>query len=410
MKMKHVLLIIGLCLATTTAYAQKAAVTGAERIAKNARGNFNEARTLIKGALEHAETKDDPKTWFVAGQVEDAQFNAENTKQLLGQQFNEPVMYEALLNALPFYIKAFELDQRPDDRGRVRPRYDKNIKGILGANHIHYYSGGGYWFMERDYQKAFDFFEQYIEIANLPFMADTKSAAKDSTYMFTQYYSAMASTQLGQPEIAIKTINRAKNPPYNLNDILQWLWYEYEQLNDTENIEKTLEEGYKAFPDSSIFLFSLINVYISSERNEQAINMLNTAIDKDPSNPLLYQALGSVYEKGTSDDDKAEANFLKALELSPDNPANLFNLGRIYYNQAVSKLNDTNLITDANLYNQEKAVVKSFFEKARPYFEQAHKIVPDDGEYMVPLRTIYYNLDMSKELETIDAKIENLYR
>ena len=264
--------------------------------------------------------------------------------------------------------------------------------------------------MERDYQKAFDFFEQYIEIANLPFMADTKSAAKDSTYMFTQYYSAMASTQLGQPEIAIKTINRAKNPPYNLNDILQWLWYEYEQLNDTENIEKTLEEGYKAFPDSSIFLFSLINVYISSERNEQAINMLNTAIDKDPSNPLLYQALGSVYEKGTSDDDKAEANFLKALELSPDNPANLFNLGRIYYNQAVSKLNDTNLITDANLYNQEKAVVKSFFEKARPYFEQAHKIVPDDGEYMVPLRTIYYNLDMSKELETIDAKIENLYR
>ena len=93
MKMKHVLLIIGLCLATTTAYAQKAAVTGAERIAKNARGNFNEARTLIKGALEHAETKDDPKTWFVAGQVEDAQFNAENTKQLLGEQFNEPVMY-----------------------------------------------------------------------------------------------------------------------------------------------------------------------------------------------------------------------------------------------------------------------------------------------------------------------------
>jgi len=406
--MKQVLLIIGLCLATITAFAQKASVTGAERIAKNPRGDFNEARNLIKGALEHAETKDDPKTWFVAGQVEDAQFNAENTKSILGQQPNEPVMYEALKNALPFFLKAYELDQRPDERGRVRPRYNKNIIGILGANHGSYLNGGGYWFTERDYHKAFDFFEQYIEIANLPFMAGTKTAAKDSTYMMVQYYSGMVSTQLDNPELAIKTLNRAKELPYNLNDILQWLCAEYIQINDSLNLEKTYEEGYKFFPDSSYYLFSLINVYITSDRNDKAIDMLNTAIAQDPSNSQLYQALGSVYERGTNESDKAEASFIKALEFNQEDAGNNFNVGRIYYNQGVNKLNEVNLITDVNLYNQEKSVVQNLFEKALPYFEKAHRLEPDEVEYMVGLRGIYYNLGMSNEFNEIDKKMESL--
>jgi len=408
--MKQVLLIIGLCLATTITFAQKASVSGAERIAKNARGDFNEARNLIKGALEHAETKDDPKTWFVAGQIEDAQFNAENTKSILGQQPNEPVMYEALKNALPYYVKAYDLDQRPDDKGKIKPKYDKNIKGILGANHLYYLNGGGYWYTEQDYQKSFDFFEQYLEIANLPFMAGTKTAARDSNYMIVQYYAAVVSTQLGNHDIAIKSLQRAKEPPYNLNDILQWLCSEYEQIRDTVNLEKTIEEGFKVFPDSSYYLFNLINMYISTDRNEKAIDMLNTAIAKDASNAQLYQALGSVYERGMKDDDQAEVNFQKALELNPENATNQFNLGRIYYNQGVNKLNEVNLITDPNLYNQEKTVFQNLFEKALPYFEKAHQMEPEEVEYMFGLRGIYYNLMMDKEFDELDKKMESLYQ
>ena len=100
---------IGFCLMAITVFAQKKAVTEAERIAKDSKPDFNEARTLIKGALENPETKDDAKTWYVAGQIEDAQFSSESTKQILGQQPNEPVMYEALANILPFFKKAYEL-------------------------------------------------------------------------------------------------------------------------------------------------------------------------------------------------------------------------------------------------------------------------------------------------------------
>ena len=99
--MKRVLLTVALCVAASASFAQKKAVSEAQSIAKTPNADFAEARNLIKGALENPETKNDAKTWFVAGFIENQQFDAENTKQVLGQQPNEPVMYEALYNILP---------------------------------------------------------------------------------------------------------------------------------------------------------------------------------------------------------------------------------------------------------------------------------------------------------------------
>lgn len=401
--MKNVLLIIGLSLATVTAFAQKKAVSAAERISKESKPNYNEARDLIKGALDNPETKNDAKTWYIAGKIEDAQFTAENTKQILGQQPDEPAMYEALANSLPYFMKAYELDQLPDEKGKVKPRYAKNILGTLSSNHVYYLNGGAYYFDQREYEKACDFFEQYLDISDSPFFKGERIAERDSNYMIVQFYLAVASTQLGNSEIAIKNLIRAKDTPYRQNDVYQYLCYEYVQIQDSVNLEKTFEEGMKVFPDSSYYLLNLIALYISSNRNEQAVQYLNTAITREPRNPDLYQAMGSVFES-EKDYAKAEESYLKAVEIAPESPMALSNIGRIYYNQAVNKLGEANLISDAALYNQEKNVAKEYFKKALPYFEKAYNISPDEREYMVALRGIYYNLDM-KEFDAIDAKM-----
>ena len=131
--MKRVLLTVALCVAASASFAQKKVVSEAQSIAKGSNADFGEARTLIKGALENPETKDDAKTWYVAGFIEDQQFNAERAKQILGQQPNEPVMYEALYGILPYFQKAYELDQLPNEKGKVKPKYTKDIKSILSA-------------------------------------------------------------------------------------------------------------------------------------------------------------------------------------------------------------------------------------------------------------------------------------
>lgn len=403
--MKRVLLTVALCVAATASFAQKKAVNEAQSIAKGANPDFSEARTLIKGALDNAETKDDAKTWFVAGTIEDQQFSNERTKQVLGQQPNEPVMYEALGGILPYFEKALELDQVPNEKGKVKPRFTKDIKGVLGANHVYYINGGAYYFDQKDYKKAYDFFEQFLKISDMPIFKGEAVAQRDSNFMTVQFYAAVAATQIGDSQAAIAALERAKSMDYKSNEVYQYLCYEYDHAKDSVNLEKTLIEGMSKFPEESYYLLSLINNYIYSNRNEQAIEYLNAAIAKDQNNAQLYDVLGRVYETGLKDFSKAEENFKKALAINPEYLESLSGLGRIYYNQGVNKQGEANMINDAKQYQEELNKAKEFFNSAMPYFEKAHQLKPEEREYMTALRGIYYNLNMGKEFDAIEAEM-----
>lgn len=406
--MKRVLLTVALCVAASASFAQKKVVNEAQSIAKGSNADFGEARTLIKGALENPETKDDAKTWYVAGFIEDQQFNAERAKQILGQQPNEPVMYEALYGILPYFQKAYELDQLPNEKGKVKPKYTKDIKSILSANHVYLFNGGAYYFDKQEYKKAYDFFNQYVEISELPMFAGTQTAEKDSTFMTVQFYAAAAASLAKDSRLAIAALERAKNTPYRQYDVYQYLCYEYGEARtaqDSVMLEKTFEEGMQVFPDSAFFLNNLINTYIYSNRNEKALEMLNVAIQKNPNDANLYNVMGRVYETGLKDYANAEKNFLIALEKDPNLTDALSNIGRIYYNQGVNKLSEANMINDSKKYQEELSMAKDLFKKALPYYKKAHEAEPEKMDNMIALRGIYYNLNMGPELEAIEAEM-----
>ena len=406
--MKRVLLTVALCIAASASVAQKKVVNEAQSIAKGSNADFGEARTLIKGALENPETKDDAKTWYVAGFIEDQQFNAERAKQILGQQPNEPVMYEALYGILPYFQKAYELDQLPNEKGKVKPKYTKDIKSILSANHVYLFNGGAYYFDKQEYKKAYDFFNQYVEISELPMFAGTQTAEKDSTFMTVQFYAAAAASLAKDSRLAIAALERAKNTPYRQYDVYQYLCYEYGEARtaqDSVMLEKTFEEGMQVFPDSAFFLNNLINTYIYSNRNEKALEMLNVAIQKNPNDANLYNVMGRVYETGLKDYANAEKNFQIALEKDPNLTDALSNIGRIYYNQGVNKLSEANMINDSKKYQEELSMAKDLFKKALPYYKKAHEAEPEKMDNMIALRGIYYNLNMGPELEAIEAEM-----
>ena len=406
--MKRVLLTVALCVAASASFAQKKVVNEAQSIAKGSNADFGEARTLIKGALENPETKDDAKTWYVAGFIEDQQFNAERAKQILGQQPNEPVMYEALYGILPYFQKAYKLDQLPNEKGKVKPKYTKDIKSILSANHVYLFNGGSYYFDKQEYKKAYDFFNQYVEISELPMFAGTQTAEKDSTFMTVQFYAAAAASLAKDSRLAIAALERAKNTPYRQYDVYQYLCYEYGEARtaqDSVMLEKTFEEGMQVFPDSAFFLNNLINTYIYSNRNEKALEMLNVAIQKNPNDANLYNVMGRVYETGLKDYANAEKNFQIALEKDPNLTDALSNIGRIYYNQGVNKLSEANMINDSKKYQEELGMAKDLFKKALPYYKKAHEAEPEKMDNMIALRGIYYNLNMGPELEAIEAEM-----
>ena len=402
--MKKLGLTLGLCLLASVSFGQKKAVSEALKLAKDANPNFTEARTKIKEALSNEETKNDAKTWYTAGQIEDLQFTVENTKLLIGGQPDQATMYNALINIYPYFEKASELDNLPDAKGKIKPKFIKDIQSTLKANLPYYMNGGIYFFEEKDYKKSYDFFNQYIEIADSKLIKSGEKSTEtvDSSYIFSNFYAAIAATQLDDHATSVKALQRASKIDYRRDYIFQLLSEEYKNAEDTVNWENTLKEGMALFPKDSYFIMSLVGIYVNSENNDKAVEYINTAIKNDPDNAQLYDLKGRIYESGLKDYVKAEEFFKKALELDGENAEILSNLGRIYFNQGVVQLDNANNIADVKIYNEEKEKAKDLFKKALPFFEKAYQINPDASDNKIALRSIYYNLDMGDKFEEMD--------
>jgi tetratricopeptide (TPR) repeat protein len=408
--MKRLGFTIVLCLITAVSFGQKKAVSEALKLAKDAtKPNFADARTKIKGALENAETKDDAKTWFTAGQIEDLQFTAETNKLILGQAPDEATMYTALSAIYPYFLKTYELDKLPDAKGKVKPKYTKEMAGILKANLMYYMNGAIYFHEKQDFKKAYDFFEQYVAISDGNILKEGIKPPKagevvpiDSNYLYSIYYAAVTSATLGEPATAIKALTRASKQDFHKNEVMQFLADEYQKAGDSIGYENALTDGLAVFPTEDFFLLNLITIYINTERYEKALNFMQTAIANDPNNAQLYSVSGHIYEIGLKDITKAEESLLKAVELESENAKYQAQLGTIYFNQGVAIIEIANEISDMKKYKEESDKAKELFRKSLPYFEKAYQLDPEAATNKMVLRSIYYNLDMGEKLEALE--------
>jgi tetratricopeptide (TPR) repeat protein len=414
--MKRTGFILGLSLiVSVTMFGQKKAVTDALKYAKLVPPNFKEARAKISGALENAETKDDAKTWFTAGQIENLEVEAENQKQINGTAPNLDVLYSAVYGIYPYFAKAYELDKLPDAKGKVKPKYVKEMKTILKERLPYYINAGAHFFEKKEYKKAYDVFNQYVDIKDGTLIHEgdkekdklLESITIDSNYIWAIYYSAVAASMVGDAELSTSAMKRCvQKVEYNRNEMYQYLVQEYVNISDTANIELTCEEAHALFPKESFYVLHLINIYIKTERHDKALAFIDVALQNDPNDVQLYDVAGRIYETNKKDVAKAQEYFMKEVELDPDNPEAQSNVGRIYFNQGVAQLDVANNENDVKKYQEQKEIAKELFKKALPYFEKSFKLNPNVGETKFVLKNIYYNLDMGDKYEEMDKLIE----
>jgi len=402
--MKKLGLTIGFCLVMVTSFGQKKNVTDALKISKDSKGNIEEARAKIKSALQHPDTKDDAKTWFTAGQVENNIFDRENTKQILGQKPNEVVMYNALYDIYPYFVKAYDLDQLPDAKNRVRPKYVKDIRTIMKANSVYYINGGVYFYEKEDYKRAYEIWDQFVEINNSVMMTEGGVVNEaDSNYIWANFYAAIAATMLEDNTLTISTLKRASKFDYRQNEVFQWLIGSYQMEEDTENMEKTLLEAVSVFPNEAYFISTLALLYIDANKHDKAIDFVLSGIKNDPTKAEYHNIAGFIYEIGLKDLEKAEGYYLRTIELDSENPDTQASTGRLYYNQGVTQLDVAGevAIADVKKYNEEREKARVFFRKALPFFEKSIELNPNQTEILIRLRSIYYHLDMGDKMDEI---------
>ena len=398
-----------ICFLVSLSFGQKKAVSAAKNEIKNTTPNITEARSLIKDALTDPETANDAETWYVAGQIENKQVDMQNTLEILGKKPDEEAMYDALGKIVPYFLKAVQLDQVPDAKGKVKLRFTKDIRAIIRANRPYYINAGVYYFNNQNPQKAFENFKMYGDIPSMDLYKDEKWDVKnDTTNMQIRYYAGLAASRIPDPQAAIAIYDDMKNSGYvanslfTENDIYKELAREYNQINDSVNFGKIIQEGFVKFPGDDYYMMNMINMSINSGKSAEAVDYLEKAIEKTPDNAQLYAVLGQLFSEDKKPDE-AVKNLNKALELDPNNVAFLSELGRVYFNLGVEKRRAADEITDAAQSKAAANEALDCYRKSMPYYEKVFQMDATNKDAIFALRSIYYNLSMGPEFEKMDA-------
>jgi tetratricopeptide (TPR) repeat protein len=401
--MRKLALTVVLCLIASISFGQKKAVKEAKSEIKNSNPNIGDARNFIKGALNDPETKDQAETWFVAGSVENKQFDMENTKLFIpGGTANEEVMYGALDAIFPYFLKSYELDNLPNEKGKVKPEFTKNIKSIMRINRDFYISAASYFFDKKEWEKSYNSFKIYLDLPSMPLMSgETFVAPADTFIAQIKFYAALSATQIPDHQAAIGLLTEIKNGQYREIDVYKQLSSEYDQLGDSVALLQILKEGVTKFSGDEYFLLILIDRCIQSRNLSDAIDYIKVAIDQNPNDVVFHDVLGVIYEN-SNESEKARQSYEKALSIDPTYTKAIKHFGMFYYNEGVKARGEADDIHDKKLYDEAYAKSLEFYKKAIPFLENAFSVEPD-RDVIFCLRGIYYSLGMGDEFDKMDA-------
>ena len=412
--MKKTLIMAALVLISAGCFAQKANVKKAKNLALQETPDFSGARAAINEALSNDETKDLADTWYTAGLIGYQELSKENEKTYLGQARDEKRAGEAVVESFDYWMKAADLaGQKVLDKKGNEVLADKKTYALLQKKVLEYYKNqelvkyGIYLNDQRDFATAYGVFQRHLSIPELSLMQNEKlqkEMPKDSIYDQYKYYTAIFAIQAEMHPEAIAVLEEMKNGNYEAITVNQFLYQEYVNVQDTANYVRVLQNAVVRFPQEPWFLQNLINHYIFSGQEQEAINYLDQAIAREP-NVAQYHLIKGNLNENQKNYDAALADFDRALAIDPTMADAEAGKGRVYYNQAVKMNEDAALIADAKEYKKALEEMNAMFRQSMPFFEKAHELAPDNRDYMITLRGLYYRFDMTDKYNAINEEL-----
>lgn len=386
-------------------FAQKKNVSMAEGCLYEQPINFAEGTKLIEAAMKNPETANWSKTYYIAGQIYDKQYNDGAVKKQIGQQYSQDEMCEALVNAVNAYVKCGELDQKPDAKGKIKPKYTKDVvKGLKDCSDGLIREGVDFQKSEK-YAKAVKMFESYIYLADQDIMK-SENLKSDETYNQVKYniVTSAAKDSTLRPTM-IKYMIDLKNAGYQEELMYQWLSGTYGEDKQYDKMLQVLNEGIKKYPSNKYLVGNMINYYLNNDKEQEATQYLDAAIQKDPNNAQYYAIKGEMLLKKKQYDAAIEP-LTKATQLDPEDFTAQFECGMAIEKKGEEILEAASKIKDAKKYTAQKNKATEEFKKSLPYLEKARQLDGDHEQNLRFLRSVYYKLSMNKNYEEINAVIK----
>ena len=405
--MKKVLFTVALMFGAMVASAQVSVVKEAKSMKKDPVA----AAKVLEAALTNPETANDPETWKLAGDLQKAIYDDENMKMYLpGGQADMPKMYGALIKMFEYYLKCDEVEQAGVANGTVKKAKlrKKNAETLLKVR-PNLGNGGVEAFNVNDYESAQKYFGLFVDVTENSMFADQAAALKaDTLNSLYANYAAMAATMREPKDIAsvIKYGNIGKENAAEGWRSLMFMAEVYgkEQVDSVKWLE-TIKDGAARFPEQDYFVGNIMDYYLQRGMVDEGLAQIDQLLAANEKPYFLFVKGVLLYEK--KDYAAAHEALDKVIALGGDLAAEAYaKKGDIYFFPAQSIVEENSTLNiDDPKYNANESKIKEAYEQAKPFYEKAKELEPDNKSiWGQQLLRVYWALNKA-EYEALEKEM-----
>ena len=405
--MKKVLFTVALLAGAFTASAQLSVVKEAKAMKKDPAA----AAKVLEAALTNPETANDPNTWQLAGDLQKAIYDEENMKLYVpGGQADMPKMYNAMMKMFEYYLKCDEVEQAGVANGTVKKAKlrKKNAETLLKVR-PNLGNGGVEAFNVNDYESAQKYFGLFVDVTENPMFADQAAALKaDTLNSLYANYAAMAATMREPKDIAsvIKYGNIGKENAAEGWRSLMFMAEVYgkEQVDSVKWLE-TIKDGAARFPEQDYFVGNIMDYYLQRGMVDEGLAQIDQLLAANEKPYFLFVKGVLLYEK--KDYAAAHEALDKVIALGGDLAAEAYaKKGDIYFFPAQSIVEENSTLNiDDPKYNANESKIKEAYEQAKPFYEKAKELEPDNKSiWGQQLLRVYWALNKA-EYEALEKEM-----
>ncbi len=230
---------------------------------------------------------------------------------------------QALSMSKDSYFKAKELD--------TKGSYSQEIQIGLGQVQMAASNAGIQNYNAKEFDRAGSMFDLAAEIA----------FAFDAVDTMAVFNSALCYENAGNLELAVARYETCAEIGYQVPNVYLFISSLYRDAGREDDALNTLAHARGLYPREQSLIIEELNIYLTNEEFDKAKENLSLAAEQDPTNEILWFSLGSVLDNLGNSEEAIDA-YLKALEVKADYFDANYNLGALYFNQAVQGINKAN--------------------------------------------------------------------
>jgi tetratricopeptide (TPR) repeat protein len=369
-------------------------------------GELDKAKEAIDEAVTHEKSISDPKAWYYRGDVYIRIAGSEKYGHLDADPF--PTAIESL-------VRCLELDSKKNHR-------DECLMG-LGLIQGVYFEKGTKALQDHEYEAMYDAFSLTEELSGIIINytdPEKRTTTVDSVSMF---YKGYAAEMLGNGEEAKGIFQQLVDMGFS--DKFLYDFYA-NLLIRSEEYEKALEvvrKGQALHPEDHDLVITELNIYLAQGKADEAVDRFKEAVELEPENADLRFALGTIYDRlleraiDEGHTDKAaeyRTGLIEAyescLEIDPTYFKAAYNLGVLYFNEAVAFAREMNNVPlrEKEKYKALEKKMNEHMELAKPFLEKAHQLEPTDVSTIKALREIYLRLQDLESYNKLSKLLEEM--